>query len=286
VTAKRTRGVRAGLSRGQILDAALALADREGLGAVTMRRLGAELGVEAMTVYHHVPNKTALIDGLVERIFTAGPGAPTERPGASADGPGAATDGLGAATDGLGAATDRLGAATDGLGAATDGLGAATDGPRAITDGPGTRTGAPVASTGGVGASTGGWRAELMAYAGNLRRTLLEHPAVLPVIVRPAATPATLDAVEHYLGVLVAAGFTLGRAVDSLNALTVFVVGHTSAEVAIGGSDSPPVDAGRHPLLASAIRDGEGADDEARFHYAADALLSGFEVIHRRSPSP
>jgi AcrR family transcriptional regulator len=272
VTAKRTRGVRAGLSRGQILDAALALADREGLGAVTMRRLGAELGVEAMTVYHHVPNKTALIDGLVERIFTAGPGAPTERPGASADGPGAATDGLGAATDGLGAATDRLGATTDG--------------PRAITDGPGTRTGAPVASTGGVGASTGGWRAELMAYAGNLRRTLLEHPAVLPVIVRPAATPATLDAVEHYLGVLVAAGFTLGRAVDSLNALTVFVVGHTSAEVAIGGSDSPPVDAGRHPLLASAIRDGEGADDEARFHYAADALLSGFEVIHRRSPSP
>ncbi|WP_030796295.1 TetR/AcrR family transcriptional regulator C-terminal domain-containing protein [Streptomyces sp. NRRL S-337] len=66
---KRTRGERAGLSRTQVLDAALALVDREGAGALTMRRLGVELDVEAMTLYHYVPNKDALLDGLVERLF-------------------------------------------------------------------------------------------------------------------------------------------------------------------------------------------------------------------------
>ncbi|WP_327068187.1 TetR/AcrR family transcriptional regulator C-terminal domain-containing protein [Kitasatospora sp. NBC_01302] len=66
---KRTRGERAGLSRTLVLDAALALVDREGVGALTMRRLGAELDVEAMTLYHYVPSKDALLDGLVERVF-------------------------------------------------------------------------------------------------------------------------------------------------------------------------------------------------------------------------
>ncbi|KAB7845033.1 TetR/AcrR family transcriptional regulator C-terminal domain-containing protein [Streptomyces mobaraensis] len=67
--AKRTRGERAGLTRERILDAAVDLVDREGPKALTMRRLGAALGVEAMTLYHHVPNKDALLDGLVERVF-------------------------------------------------------------------------------------------------------------------------------------------------------------------------------------------------------------------------
>ncbi|WP_433167403.1 TetR/AcrR family transcriptional regulator C-terminal domain-containing protein [Kribbella sp. CA-247076] len=57
-----------GLTRATVLRAALALADRDGLKALSMRRLGAELGVEAMTIYHHVPNKDALLDGLVEQV--------------------------------------------------------------------------------------------------------------------------------------------------------------------------------------------------------------------------
>ena len=56
------------LNRQRILDAALALVDAEGLTALTMRRLGSELGVEAMSLYRHVPNKEALLDGLVELI--------------------------------------------------------------------------------------------------------------------------------------------------------------------------------------------------------------------------
>jgi AcrR family transcriptional regulator len=67
---RRTRGQSAGLTRQAILRAALDLADREGLGALSMRRVGQELGVEAMSLYQHVANKDDLLDGLVEQLFT------------------------------------------------------------------------------------------------------------------------------------------------------------------------------------------------------------------------
>ncbi len=63
-----TRTTREPLTRERVLGAAMGLADREGLAAVTMRRLAAELGVEAMSLYHHLPGKDALLDGLVEAI--------------------------------------------------------------------------------------------------------------------------------------------------------------------------------------------------------------------------
>jgi AcrR family transcriptional regulator len=57
------------LNRRRVLEAAVWFADREGLEALTMRRLGAELGVEAMSLYNHVPNKSALLDGMVEVLL-------------------------------------------------------------------------------------------------------------------------------------------------------------------------------------------------------------------------
>lgn len=50
------------LSRDKIVDAAIALVDAEGLDALSMRRLGERLGVEAMSLYRHVGNKAALLD--------------------------------------------------------------------------------------------------------------------------------------------------------------------------------------------------------------------------------
>ncbi|MGH7573295.1 MAG: TetR/AcrR family transcriptional regulator C-terminal domain-containing protein [Gemmatimonadota bacterium] len=70
------------LTRERILNAARALADAEGLAAVTMRRLAAELGVEAMSLYHHVPSKGALLDGLVAAILGEVHDATTESSGA------------------------------------------------------------------------------------------------------------------------------------------------------------------------------------------------------------
>jgi AcrR family transcriptional regulator len=69
----RIQGQHAGLDTRAILRAAIQLADREGLSALSMRRLGAELGVEAMALYHHIPSKDALLDGMVEELAAAVP---------------------------------------------------------------------------------------------------------------------------------------------------------------------------------------------------------------------
>jgi AcrR family transcriptional regulator len=65
----RTSVSRAPLTHERVLRTAIALAQREGLESLTMRRLAAELGAGAMTLYHYVPNKEALLDGMVEIVF-------------------------------------------------------------------------------------------------------------------------------------------------------------------------------------------------------------------------
>jgi AcrR family transcriptional regulator len=57
------------LSTERVLETAVALAQREGLEGMTMRRLADELGVGAMTLYHYVPNKEALLDAMVDIVF-------------------------------------------------------------------------------------------------------------------------------------------------------------------------------------------------------------------------
>jgi len=64
------------LTRERILEAALELLDRDGLEALSMRKLGESLGVEAMSLYNYVPNKAALLDGIHERILTGIPAPP------------------------------------------------------------------------------------------------------------------------------------------------------------------------------------------------------------------
>jgi AcrR family transcriptional regulator len=56
------------LSRERVLAAALALADREGIGSLTMRSLARELGVEAMSLYYHVANKEEVLDGMLDAV--------------------------------------------------------------------------------------------------------------------------------------------------------------------------------------------------------------------------
>jgi TetR/AcrR family tetracycline transcriptional repressor len=58
------------LNRKRILEAALRLVDEEGMEALSMRRLGAELGVDPMSIYRHMPSKEAVISGLVEEVFS------------------------------------------------------------------------------------------------------------------------------------------------------------------------------------------------------------------------
>jgi AcrR family transcriptional regulator len=67
----RLRAKRQPLDRERILHAAVELAERQGLEALSMRTLGSQLGVEAMSLYHHVESKQALLDGVVETVVAS-----------------------------------------------------------------------------------------------------------------------------------------------------------------------------------------------------------------------
>ncbi|MGW1189216.1 TetR/AcrR family transcriptional regulator C-terminal domain-containing protein [Streptomyces sp. NPDC002559] len=256
MTTDRTRhrgpGRRAGLSRERVIDAALVLLDDRGVGALTMRRLAAELEVEAMTLYNYVPTKAALLDALVERVFTeAVPG-----PAGAASGPTGAVPGPAGAV-------------------------------------PGSVEGAPGSAEArreGHAEGPDDWAVFLRDYATRLRTGLLRHPGVLPLAAaRPAATPAALAAVEHGLSMLTAAGFPLGRALDAINSVTLFALGHTAAEVGTADATASAdwvagQDPERYPLLTEAARTRAGTDDADRFAHAVDALVTGFEqnLCHAR----
>ena len=57
------------LTKERVLEAALQLADRGGLEALSMRKLGQALGVEAMALYYHFANKEQVLDGIVDLVF-------------------------------------------------------------------------------------------------------------------------------------------------------------------------------------------------------------------------
>jgi AcrR family transcriptional regulator len=57
------------LTKARVLEAALQLADESGIEALTMRRLGERLGVEAMSLYNHFPSKEAILDGIVDLVI-------------------------------------------------------------------------------------------------------------------------------------------------------------------------------------------------------------------------
>ena len=66
---RRRPGRQPRVSREHVLDAALAIADEDGLAAVTMANVGGRLDVQAMSLYRHIGNKEQMLDGLVDRVF-------------------------------------------------------------------------------------------------------------------------------------------------------------------------------------------------------------------------
>jgi len=68
--ALRDGQIRDRLSRELVLQTAIRLADQGGLESLSMRKLGQELGVEAMALYYHVANKDEVLDGIVDLVFS------------------------------------------------------------------------------------------------------------------------------------------------------------------------------------------------------------------------
>ena len=66
----KARKTREPLTRDRAMKAAVAIADAEGISALTMRRLATELGVEAMSLYHHVANKDEILDGITDLVVS------------------------------------------------------------------------------------------------------------------------------------------------------------------------------------------------------------------------
>lgn len=221
--ADRRARPKAGLSRDKVLDAALDFVDREGIAALTMRALGAELGVEAMTLYHHVGNKGELLDALVGRVVRrAAVGLPYD-----------------------GADSPSVGTADD-------------------------------------------WTGWARALASRLRAELLRHPGVLPLIAtRPLSSADDLELMEEWLAALTGAGLALGRAMDVINALATFTVGHTLAEAGRTPgerADAPDLDdvapdPERFPLLAEVTATRAGLDFAERFDRTVDFILAGYRDL-------
>jgi AcrR family transcriptional regulator len=67
------------ISRERIVDAAIAAADHDGLAAVTMRRLAADLQVEAMSLYHYLRSRDELLEAVIEQLLQPLCGEPSGR---------------------------------------------------------------------------------------------------------------------------------------------------------------------------------------------------------------
>ncbi|GAA0381599.1 hypothetical protein GCM10009530_35420 [Microbispora corallina] len=132
----------------------------------------------------------------------------------------------------------------------------------------------------------GPWREWSRAFAVAIRRELLAHPALLPLVAtRPVLAPGGLATVERMAAALRAEGFQALEALQLVNAVATFVIGHTLAEAGrTPGHDEPDIegtmgglDPGEYPVLAEALRAGLGTpeDHQERFDRALDALLDG-----------
>lgn len=69
-----SRGPKPGLSLERIVDAGVRIADAEGIDALSMRRVAAELGVGAMSLYRYVPGKAELLELMIDRAYRMVPG--------------------------------------------------------------------------------------------------------------------------------------------------------------------------------------------------------------------
>jgi AcrR family transcriptional regulator len=209
---------RPGLSRAQIVQTALAIIDRDGVSGLSMRKLGAELGVDAMAVYYHLPNKSALFDGVIDAVY----------------------------------ADARL-----------------ADMPR-----------------------TGTWREQVTEFMHRLRAAIRRHPNALPVVAtRPAYVPSMLDFGDYALGVAVAAGFPAADAIDMVNCLATYTIGHVLAELGepVGGDTlateevTALLTAGTYPNLARAFSEGYDYRPDHQYTLGLEAMLDGFERRLRTS---
>jgi TetR/AcrR family tetracycline transcriptional repressor len=225
LTAQPPEG-RGPLTRDQIVAAAIRLADRDGLAALSMRKLGQELDAGATSLYWHVKNKEQLEDLILDALI--GEVAAEVRPAE-------------------------------------------------------------------------GWREQLAELARALRRVLVRHRNIAPLLgERPTLGPHALDAAEWVMAVLHEAGFDARTISMASGALINYASGFALFESKTPGGDfsSPEAKAmaeavmayfralppERYPNLLAVAR--ENVTDDEQFEYGLQRLLDGFEADRVRTPRP
>jgi AcrR family transcriptional regulator len=215
---EQSTDTRAPLTREQIIDAAIRLADAEGLDALSMRRLGQELGSGATSLYWHVRNKDELLDLVVDRI--------------------------------IGEVRDEIRPADT-------------------------------------------WRGELEESARALRRVLLGHRHIAPVLgTRPTFGPHAVEAIEWMMGLARAGGADMRTSVLAAQSIINWAAGFTvfecrdplgadatdqdrqafMAELGRFVSTLPPE---RFPNTLATISIGASITPDEHFEYGLQRLLNG-----------
>ena len=214
------------LTRDQIVAAAIRLADRDGLAALSMRKLGQELEAGATSLYWHVKNKDQLEDLVLDAM--------------------------------IGEFVEEVVPAE-------------------------------------------GWRDQLAEMARALRRVLIRHRNIAPLLGdRPTLGPHALDAAEWAMAVLHDAGFDARTISMASGALINYASGFALFELKSPGGDSSSPEAKamaeavmayfralppeRYPNLLAVA--GENVSDDDAFEYGLQRLLDGFEADRLRAQRP
>ncbi|MFG2309883.1 TetR/AcrR family transcriptional regulator C-terminal domain-containing protein [Streptomyces sp. NPDC048566] len=280
------RGRYGRLSRERVLASALEVVDRDGLSGLSMRRLGAELGVEAMALYRYASGKDALLDGLVEAFCQE---LETELAGTQARpeaGPGGADP---AAPPGLPDAAE----AVEGAGAGEGAVASEGGGAREAAGGRGGEAGGePGGGDHGAGRGAPAWQRELHRTARAAYEVALRHPNVVPLLATrllstPLArrAPAVLRTDERVLALLRDAGLDESRSVRVHRAFTAWLLGYLIVELRAMDDDpaepEPAFRLGLHrlsadefPRLRSTAPALAGRGGPAELDAGLDALLA------------
>ncbi|MFE9817966.1 TetR/AcrR family transcriptional regulator [Streptomyces sp. NPDC005773] len=272
------RGRRPAFSREAITVAAVALADAEGIDAVTMRRVAAEVGAGVMSLYSYAPDKETLLDLMIDHVNGELSGAGTLDGEPSEAGP----------LDGEPSGTGTLNgepSAPPPLTREPSGAGPLTREP----SGTGTLPREPSAPP----PLTGDWRADLKAIGHLQRDHMLRHPWLATAVpARRTLGPRTLAFLEHALAALRPSGLDGGARLEVFAQLTAFVAGHVAHEVAQAEAALSPDRAeaevlyltavaadGRHPELAEALASaGRPVTPDATFARFLNRLVDGLDA--------
>ncbi|GAA0926452.1 hypothetical protein GCM10009554_06660 [Kribbella koreensis] len=272
----------------QYVAAALAVADTEGLDAVSMRRVAGDLGSGTATLYRYITNRDELLDLMIDAVQGEDP-LPDDTDSTRDAGSTGDTDGIGDA----GSTGDADGGGDAGSTGDADGGGDA--GSTRDTDGGGDADG-----TGDAG-SAGDWRAGLAAVAHALRATLLRHPWLAGELTgRPSLGPNSLRRSEAALRAAVALTPDITLASQALSTVRAYVLGSVAGQQAAllaeqrsgltkeqwQHSQGPYITqilaAGEHPMLARRIHEAEEPDPDNDFTFGLNCILDGLATHFNR----